>query len=224
MLTQLAIRDDVVKNQLIPSPAVQRLSLYLRRLEELARDGVGKISSRDLAAYLHLTAAQVRKDLAYFGQFGRSGVGYRVEPLIEELRHILGTDRTWTVVVVGAGDLGRALLRYRGFGSKGFEIVGAFDTSAEKVGQKFGSVTVRHTDELDEVLRTHDVKLGVIAVPTEAAQQIADKLCQGGVKGILNFAPTTLQTPPDVTVGPVDLAATLEQLSFRVSSGSVRSP
>jgi redox-sensing transcriptional repressor len=201
---------------------VQRLSLYLRRLEKLARDGVAKISSRDLADYLHLTAAQVRKDLAYFGQFGRAGVGYRVEPLIDELRHILGTDRTWRVVVVGAGDLGRALLRYRGFRSKGFEIVGAFDTAADKVGQKFGNVTVRHTDELEEVISENDVKLGVVAVPTDAAQQIADRLCQAGVKGILNFAPTTLQTPRDVAVGPVDLAATLEQLSFRVSSGSIR--
>ena len=175
---------------------MQRLSLYLRRLEELAKDGVAKISSKDVAEHLHLTAAQVRKDLAYFGQFGRAGVGYRVEPLISELRHILGTDRTWRVVVVGAGDLGRALLRYRGFGSKGFEIVGAFDITPDKVGQKYGNVTVRHIDKLDEVLRKHDVKLGVIAAPADSAQQIADKLCRAGVKGILNFAPTTLQTPP----------------------------
>ncbi len=209
-----------MKNQSIPTPAVQRLSLYLRRLEELAQEGVQKVSSHDLAEYLHITAAQLRKDLAYFGQFGRPGVGYRVAPLIDELRHVLGTDRTWRVVVVGVGDLGRALLRYRGFRSKGFELVGAFDILTSKIGRQFGEVTVRHLDDLPAVVREHDVRLGVIATPSRAAQKVADILCEAGIRGILNFAPTTLQTPPDVAVGPVDLAATLEQLSFRVRANS----
>ncbi len=209
-----------MRNRPIPTPAVQRLSLYLRRLEELAREGVQKVSSRDLADHLHITAAQLRKDLAYFGQFGRPGVGYRVGPLIHELRHILGTDQTRRVVVVGAGDLGRALLRYRGLRSKGFHVVGAFDIAASKIGRQFGNVTVRHIDDLPAVVRKYDVRLGVIATPSSAAQKVADMLCEAGVKGILNFAPTTLQTPTDVAVGPVDLAATLEQLSFQVLANS----
>jgi len=205
-----------VKQQTPPTPAVQRLSLYLRTLEQLAGQGVEKVSSRQLATFLHITAAQVRKDLGYFGQFGRPGVGYRVGPLTEHLRRILGTDRTCRVVVVGAGDLGRALLRHRGFRRKGFELVAAFDISPAKVGRQIGQVTVRHLDDLDEIVRRQDVKLAVIATPPEAAQDVADRLCRAGIKGILNFAPTTLEIPPSVAVGPVDLAATLEQLSFRV--------
>lgn len=208
-----------MKDQSIPTPTVQRLSLYLRRLEKLAAADVQTVSSQAIAESLHITAAQVRKDLAYFGQFGRPGVGYRVDSLTEQLRRILGTDRTVSVVVVGVGDLGRALLRYRGFRSKGFDLVGAFDIDPDKIGRKFGQVTVRHIDELSDVVRRHDVRLGVIATPVEAAQPVAEMLCDAGVRGILNFAATTLDTTADVTVRPVDLAATLEQLSFRVHSG-----
>lgn len=207
-----------MENRPIPTPAVQRLSLYLRRLEELHQENVTNVASKELASTLHVTAAQVRKDLAYFGQFGKTGVGYRVDPLITELKHILGTDRTWEVVLIGAGDLGRALLRYRGFRSRGFQIVGAFDISRTKVGHRLGEVEVKHMDQLAGVLASHDVKLAIIATPIEAAQHVADLLCRAGVKGILNFAPTTLQTPSGIAVGLVDLAATLEQLSFQVSA------
>jgi redox-sensing transcriptional repressor len=205
-----------VKDRSIPVRSVQRLSLYLRRLERLCHNGVRKVSSRDLAGPLGLTAAQVRKDLACFGQFGTTGVGYHVERLIEQLRRILGTDRTHKVVLVGAGHLGRALLRYKGFHSRGFEFVGAFDVSPLRIGQRFGRIKVRAISEMGRVIKDHDVRLAVIATPAEAAQQVADMLCGLGVRGILNFAPTALQTPQDVTVGPVDLAATLEQLSFLV--------
>ncbi len=200
----------------IPAPAVQRLSLYLRGLHELAKDGVKKVSSRFLGKMLNITAAQVRKDLAYFGQFGHPGVGYRVEPLMGELRHILGTDQTRPVVVVGAGNLGRALLRHKEFRARGFKLVGAFDVAPNKIGRKFGQILVQHINEMPKVLHEHHVKLGVIATPPEAAQSAADALCAAGIKGILNFAPTTLQTPPNVAVRPVDLAAALEQLSFSV--------
>jgi redox-sensing transcriptional repressor len=200
------------------------LSLYLRQLEQLAEQRVRKVSSSQLAASLHITAAQVRKDLACFGQFGRPGVGYRVAPLIEQLRRILGTDKTWNVVVVGAGDLGRALLRYKGFERKGFRLVAAFDVSAAKVGKRVGDVVVRHVSDLDQVVRQHDVKLAVVAVPAHAAQEVTEALCRAGVMGILNFAPTVLQTPSGVAVGPVDLAAHLEQLSFRVSSADETAP
>ena len=207
-----------MKNHTIPSPAVQRLSLYLRRLEQLDVEGAQTISSHRLARDLHITAAQLRKDLAYFGQFGRPGVGYRVRPLIDELRHILGTDRTWPVVVVGVGDLGRALLRYRGFHRKGFEFVAAFDIAPGKVGKRFGPIIVQHLDELPQVVSEYRVRLGVIATPPESAQAVAELLGRCGVQGILNFAPVTLQMPPDVSVAPVDLAASLEQLAFQVLS------
>lgn len=207
-----------MKNRSIPSPAVTRLSLYLRELEHLQAAEVAKVSSSQLAGSLHITDAQVRKDLGYFGQFGRPGVGYRVEPLIEALRHILGTDRTQNVVVIGAGDLGRALLRYRGFHKKGFDIVAAFDISASKVGKQVGHVKVMDMSDLPAIAGKYDVKLAVIAVPTESAQQVTDALCSAGIKGILNFAPAILETTPDVAVRPVDLAASLEQLSFTIAS------
>jgi redox-sensing transcriptional repressor len=199
-----------------PVRSVQRLSLYLRRLERLCQEGARKVSSRNLAEPLGLTAAQVRKDLAHFGQFGTAGVGYDVEGLTEQLRRILGTDQTRSVILVGAGHLGRALLRYKGFRSRGFEFVAAFDVSTARVGKTFGRVRVWPISEMARIVRSHGVRLAVIATPAEAAQGIADALCKFGVKGVLNFAPTTLQTPPGVTVGPVDLAATLEQLSFLI--------
>ncbi len=207
-----------MKTQPVPDPAVRRISLYLRQLESLAEQGIEKVSSRQLAESLHLSAAQVRKDLGYFGQFGRPGLGYSVADLIRNLRQVLGTDRTWNVVVVGAGDLGRALLRYRGFERKGYQLVAAFDVESSKVGRKVGKVPVHHLDQLESIVRDHAVRLAVLAVPTEAAQPVADRLYAAGVKGILNFAPCVLQAADDLAVGPVDIAAHLEQLSFQVHS------
>ncbi len=207
-----------MRGQSIPDPAVRRICLYLRQLEQLRDQKVQKVSSRELAQALHLSAAQVRKDLGYFGQFGRPGSGYDVKGLIEQLRHILGTDRITNVILVGAGDLGRALLRYRGFGKKGFRLVGAFDVENSKIGRKVGQVVVQHTDQMEKIIRDNGVLLAVVAVPVEAAQEVTDRLQQAGVKGILNFAPVTLQTDPEVSVGPVDIAAYLEQLSFQVHS------
>ena len=212
-----AIQYPSMKNtQPIPAPVVGRLSLYLRQVEQLARQGRTKVSSRELAESLQITDAKVRKDLAWFGNFGSPGVGYRIEPLIEALRHVMGTDRTWDVVVVGVGDLGRALLRYRGFRRKGFRVLGAFDVAPTKVGKKIGEVPVWHFDQLPEIIRQHKVKLAVVAVPAEAAQGVVDKLCRCGIKGILNFAATSLQTSAGVAVSQVDLAASLEQLSFQM--------
>jgi redox-sensing transcriptional repressor len=190
--------------------------LYLRRLERLSEKGIEKVSSRDLADLLHITAAQLRKDLAYFGQFGRPGVGYRIRPLIDELRRIFGTDQIRRVAVVGIGDLGSALLHYRVFRKRRFDLTAAFDIAPAKIGRQVGQVTIQHINELHKVVRANDIKLAIIATPAEAAQQVADMLCEAGIKGILNFAPTTLQTPPDVAVKPVDLASSLEQLSFQV--------
>ncbi|MGC9454756.1 MAG: redox-sensing transcriptional repressor Rex [Phycisphaerae bacterium] len=210
-----------MNHQSVPEPVVRRLCLYLRELEALSERGVAKVSSRQMAHDLHVTDAQVRKDLAYFGQFGRPGLGYRVQPLRDELRRILGTDQPLNVIVVGAGDLGRALLRYRGFRRKGFHLVAAFDVAKSKVGTKIGPVPVYHMDRMPEVVRRQDVKLAVVAVPAGAAQEVADALCEAGVGGILNFAPTTLETPEGVAVRLVDLAAHLEQLSFEVGRAQI---
>ncbi|MCD6304171.1 MAG: redox-sensing transcriptional repressor Rex, partial [Planctomycetes bacterium] len=146
------------------------------------------------------------------------GVGYRVEELIRQLRRILKTDRFWPVVVVGAGDLGRALLRHKGFLKKGFKLVAAVDVSPRAVGAVVGDVTVRHIRELPRIVAEQHVHLAVLAVPAETAQDVTDMLCRAGIKGILNFAPTSLRTPPGVIVRQVDVTAHLEQLSFHVSS------
>lgn len=209
-----------MKRQPAPDRVVRRLSLYLRQLEHLAERGIDKVSSSQLAGSLQVSAAQVRKDLAHFGQFGRPGVGYRVRPLIDELRRILGTDKTWNVIVVGAGNLGSALLQYKGFLKRGFRFVAAFDVARGKIGRHIGNVRVRHMGELARIVRRHRVKLAILAVPADAAQRVAERLCKAGIKGILNFAPATLAAPPDVAVGPIDLAASLEQMSFAVASGT----
>ncbi len=200
----------------VPKAVVNRLSLYLRELQHLVRDGHQTTSSGHLGNLLGLTDAQVRKDLAYFGHFGYPGIGYRCEELISAIRHILGTDRTWSVAMVGVGNLGRALLGYRGFGRQNFRIVAAFDVEPEKTGSAIEGVPIYHLDRLSEVVREHGIKLGMIVVPAAAAQSVADKLVAAGVEGIVNFAPVTIVLPPMVSLVGVDLAMELERLSFAV--------
>jgi redox-sensing transcriptional repressor len=199
----------------VPNPAVKRLSLYLRQLESLDAQGVKTLSSHRLAESLDLTDAQVRKDLAYFGQFGRPGVGYEVQPLIHRLRTILGTDRISNTLLIGAGNIGKALASYQGFRPKGFDLVAVFDSDERKVGKKVAGFSIMSMKQLHEVIQQHNIRLGILAVPAEAAQFVAEQLIAHGVRGILNFAPVRLQVPPEVTVRSVDVAAELEQLSFR---------
>src|SRR5215211_190370 len=163
---------EPARPELIPNPAVRRLSLYLRQLESFKRNNRGTISSKQLGESLGLTDAQVRKDLAYFGQFGHPGIGYRVDDLIARVRHILGTDKTWNVLLVGAGNLGRALLAYRGFDAKGVRLVAVFDNDAAKVGKKFGQFNVQALSELEETVRSKNIRLGMIAVPADFAQTV----------------------------------------------------
>jgi len=199
---------------------VRRLSLYLRSLDNLAAQGITTVSSRQLSDALGLTAAQVRKDLGQFGQFGRAGVGYQVADLMDNLRAIFGTEQLRDVVLVGVGSLGRALMRYRGFGPKGFRLAAAFDNAPAKIGRKLdGGVVVQPMRALARTVRSGGIRLGVVTVPPQAAQAVADRLCRAGVKGILNFAPVKLDVPADVTVIGVDLAVQLQQLSYFVSSG-----
>jgi redox-sensing transcriptional repressor len=200
----------------VPKAVVNRLSLYLRELQHLLRDGHQTTSSSHLGSLLGFTDAQVRKDLAYFGHFGYPGIGYRCEELIPEIKRILGTDRAWPVAMVGVGNLGRALLGYRGFGQQNFRIAAAFDVDPEKIGAVIEGVRVHHLDRLAEVVRDQHIQLGMIVVPANWAQSVADKLVTAGIEGIVNFAPVTIVLPPMVSVVGVDLAMELEQLSFAV--------
>jgi redox-sensing transcriptional repressor len=201
----------------IPNPAVRRLSLYLRQLEAFERKGRRTISSKQLGESLRLTDAQVRKDLAYFGQFGHPGIGYKVEDLIVELRKILGTDKTWGVVLVGAGNIGRAMSGYRGFDRKGFKLVAVFDNDQTKVGRKLGPFTIQPLAEMAEIVRQQSVRLAILAVPADNAQDVADQLIEAGVRGLLNFAPVSLAVPRHAALQTVDMAVQLEQLAFQVT-------
>jgi redox-sensing transcriptional repressor len=200
----------------VPKAVVSRLSLYLRELQHLVRDGHETTSSTQLGKLLGFTDAQVRKDLAYFGQFGYPGIGYRCSELIDAIKRILGTSQPWSLAIVGLGNLGRALMGYRGFGHQGFRIVAAFDIDPAKIGKSIEGVSVHHLDDCSRIAREHQIRLAIIAVPGPAAQKVADALVAAGIDGILNFAPVTLNLPKHVQTVGVDLAIELEQLSFAV--------
>lgn len=200
----------------VPKAVVSRLSLYLRELQHLVRDGQETTSSTQLGKLLGFTDAQVRKDLAYFGQFGYPGIGYRCSELIDAIKRILGTNQPWPLAIVGLGNLGRALLGYRGFQQQGFRIVAAFDTDPSKVGTLVDGIPVYHLDDVERVVKEHQIRLAIIAVPATAAQRVADVLVAANIEGILNFAPVMLNLPKHVRTVGVDLAIELEQLSFSV--------
>jgi redox-sensing transcriptional repressor len=199
--------------------SVNRLSLYLRRLEGWLREGSAKISSIQLGEALGVTDAQVRKDLAYLGHIGHPGIGYPTRELIAAIRRTLGIDRHWSVVLVGVGNLARALLRYRGFQQQGFRIVALIDADPTKVGQKVDGLTVQAAADLPAVVVATGAELGLLTVPAESAQSVADALVVAGIRGILNFAPTVLRLPPGVSLVSVDLTVQLEQLAFYVQTG-----
>ncbi|MGE3176988.1 MAG: redox-sensing transcriptional repressor Rex [Vicinamibacterales bacterium] len=197
-----------------------RLSVYLRCLNQLDDAGVRTISSQALADQFHMNAAQIRKDLAYFGEFGVRGVGYYVRDLRRHLRQILGLDRKLRVVIVGAGNLGLALADYPGFRQEGFEISALFDNQTQKVGQRSRSgVPIHDIADLKKFARREGVRIAMLAVPGPAAQRVADLVVACGVKAILNFSPGTLQVPEDVKVKSVDLTVSLESLSFYLARG-----
>ena len=201
----------------IPDPAVRRLSLYLRQLESFQRKNRQTVSSKHLGESLGLTDAQVRKDLAYFGQFGHPGIGYRVDDLIRQIRKILGTDKTWNVMLVGAGNLGRALSGYKGFQPKGFRLIAVFDNDPSKVGKRLGPFTIQPLSEMPALVQKESIKLAILAVPADNAQDVADQVVGAGVRGLLNFAPVSISLPADVALSTVDVAVHLEQLSFQVN-------
>ncbi len=202
----------------ISDSAVRRLSLYLRFLDEFAEEGLATISSGALATRGGTTPAQVRKDLSIFGSFGTRGVGYEVAELRARLRTILGLGRRYSVVVVGAGKVGSALVHYHGFRQRGFDVVAVYDRSSQRIGTLFDGLRVRDVARLGRDLRTSCPDIAVIVTPADAAEDVAQVLVRGGVKAILNFAPVPLSVPEDVTVRGVNLALELEALSFALTN------
>jgi len=210
--------DDTQGELQVPKAVVSRLSLYLRELQHLVRDGHETTSSTQLGRVLGFTDAQVRKDLAYFGQFGYPGIGYRCSELIDAIKNILGTKQPWPLAIIGMGNLGRALMGYRGFAQQGFEIVAAFDTDPAKIGKSVEGIEIFDHARLQEIAKDRRIRLAVIAVPATAAQKVADSLVVAGIEGILNFAPVTINLPKQVQTIGVDLAIELEQLAFAVAN------
>ncbi len=206
----------------VPTATVSRLVTYLRILTLLEAQGVKKTSSEHLADEAQVSAFQVRKDLAYFGRFGTRGAGYTVPTLRRELRRILGLTRPWSVALIGVGRLGEAILHYPNFGDYDFLLKGAFDSDVSKVGLEVEGLKIQHLDELPGVVREKGIDMGFITVPQASAQDAADALVRAGVKGILNFAPTTIEVPKEIHVEPVDFMASLKRLSFYILNPQLR--
>lgn len=198
----------------IPEPTIARLPRYLRGFSQFLAKHQEVISSKELAAVSGVDPAQVRKDLAYFGQFGQRGIGYDVKTLDSKMREILGLHRLWRIALVGAGNLGTALLQYGGFSKAGFRIEAAFDVDPSKVGWELEGVRIWATPAIRQIIREKKIEIGVIAVPASQAQRVADDLVDGGVRAILNFAPCELAVPKSVLVRGVDLASELEHLTY----------
>lgn len=205
------------KITVIPKPTIQRLPLYLRYLTQLEQKGIEVTSSEELGRELGVTSVQIRKDLAYFGEFGRRGVGYEVNELLFQVKEILGLNRRWELALAGAGHLGYALANYPGFNRQGFTIAAIFDNDPQKIGQTIGELPILDVAEMVGVIRAMDIKLGVITVPAGAAQEVAEKMIEGGVKGIWNFAPVRLKVPADIDVINENLSVGLLGLSYYLS-------
>src|SRR6266581_6400033 len=198
----------------IPEGVIDRLPKYARALGQLEAEGRDVVSSQELGVRLNITHAQIRKDLSYFGRFGKQGRGYNVQKLLDELRRILGLNRQWRMALVGIGRLGRAILGYEGFGPQGFHIVEAFDSNRQLIGQKVDGVVIRDTGELEAVLSKNPVDVGIVAVPAQEAQEVIDSLVRCGVRAILNYAPIAARTPRNVTVRRIDPVLALQGMTF----------
>lgn len=202
----------------IADSTVRRLSLYLRFLEEFEEAGLTTVSSDELAARGGTTSAQVRKDLSFFGSFGKRGLGYPVDELTRRMRSILGLERDWRIIIVGVGKIGAALAQYEGFQQRGFHVVGLYDSDPAKIGREIYGLTVRAIADLSQDNREQPVDIAVLAVPADAAQRVLDEVVAAGVTGIMSFAPIQLHVPADVTLNTVNMAMELERLSFALSN------
>jgi len=204
----------------IPPVVIDRLPLYARALVGLEATGREVVSSQDLGHQLNVTPAQIRKDLSYFGRFGKQGRGYNVRKLLEELRSILGLNRQWRMTLVGTGRLGRAILGYEGFGPQGFRIVETFDSDPEWVGKEINGLTIKNTAELETVLLDSPVDVGIVAVPAETAQSVIDRLVGCGVHAILNYAPIAAHVPPSVHIKRIDPVLALQGMTYYLKAAA----
>jgi redox-sensing transcriptional repressor len=198
----------------IPDIIVSRLPIYLRALQRMFENGIQSTSSQELGEKVGISAAQIRKDLSQFGEFGKQGTGYHIPFLIDKLKHILHVDRMWDVAVVGMGDIGHAIARYQGLNNRGFNVVLLFDHDPAKIGEKVGDLVIRDAKEMVSAIRAEDVKMAMLAVPATAAQQVADKLVEAGVKAILNYAPVSISLPSHVHLQYIDPVIGLQRMSY----------
>ena len=205
----------------IADSTVRRLSMYLRYLEDLDTRGQQTASSDELAHLCGTTPAQVRKDLSFFGSFGKRGLGYPVHELTAHLREILGLQREWKVIIVGAGKIGAALANYRGFRQRGFTVVGVYDHDPAKVGTAWGDATIRSMESLEQDIQREEAPIAVLAIPAENAQAVVDQIVAAGIRAILNFAPTQISVPPHVSLKSVNMAMELEGLSFALTNSGL---
>lgn len=203
-----------MEEKVIPDIVVGRLPLYLRALQRMAEEGRQITSSQELGERLGISAAQIRKDLSQFGEFGKQGTGYHIEYLVEQLRHILNVDRDWDIAVVGAGDIGSAVMRYKGFADRGFCVKMIFDKDPEKIGTHIGDFIIQDIALMEGAIKAAGIKLAMIAVPASEAQGVADKLVHAGINAILNYAPLNLNVPPEVHVQYIDPAIHLQRMTY----------
>lgn len=205
-----------MKTLKIPEATIIRLSVYSRYLTQLDKKGITNISSGEIAEGVGGSPAQVRKDLAYFGEFGTRGVGYNVRDLIQHIIRILGLNKNWQVIIVGAGNLGSALTQYKGFRERGFDVIAVFDNDINKVGLTLNGIPIYPVSKLNEIVKKKQVDIGIIAVPAPYAQDVADAMVESGINAILNFAPVVISVPEEVELRNVDLAVNLEILTFNL--------
>jgi redox-sensing transcriptional repressor len=197
-----------------PDVVVRRLPLYARSLRYLLQEGVESVSSQELGDRINVTAAQIRKDLSYFGEFGKQGIGYDVRRLLQQIEDILGLTQEWPVALIGIGHLGEAIARYEGFRQQGIRIAGLFDSNPTKIGKAINGMTVQSFDDAERVIREQGIRLAIIAVPARSAQEVADRLVMSGVRAILSYAPTVLQVPEGVWVRYIDPVAILHSMTY----------
>ena len=210
-----------MKENKIPAATILRLSIYYRFLQELLQENIQVVSSAQLAKHTNVNPAQLRKDLSYFGRFGVRGVGYDVAKLAEQISVILGLEKTWKMALIGVGNIGTALLKHKRFNEHGYTIVAAFDANPELAGMKTSTdITIQPISELETTIKDKDIDIAIIAVPPEAAQQVADKVVKAGIRGILNFAPVRLKVPADVSIQHVDFTILLDTLSYSLAQSS----
>ncbi len=198
----------------IPDIIIGRLPVYLRALQRMSERGLKTTSSQELGEHVGISAAQIRKDISQFGEFGKQGTGYSIPFLLEKLREILKVNRIWDVAVIGMGDMGHALTHYQGFTDRGFRIVMVFDNEPTKIGQRIGNFIIEDAAKMVDRIRQANVKVAMITVPALSAQEVADKLVQAGIKAILNYAPISLNTPSNVHVQYIDPSAHLQRMTY----------